>query len=112
MPVRDALGEIYVYVGIRRKDGWSSVRNLVYLDGEKACSAEMPYSIIKVVPGEHTLSSKVQLNYGGAAHYPQSDPVTLAINNGDKKYVKFYVRGTPDVKVEICDSTEKFGIDE
>lgn len=105
-------GEIYVYVGIRRKDGWSAARNLVYLDGEKCCSAEMPYSVINVTPGEHTISAKVQLNYGGASHYPESEIITLSIDNGEKQYVKFYVKGSPDVKVRVCNSTDEFGIDD
>lgn len=104
----NSFGEIYVYVGIRRRDGWSTLRNLVYLDGEKHLSAEMPYSVIKVSPGKHTLSAKVQLNYDGAAHYPASETLDFDIADGDKKYVKFFVKGTPTVQHVICSGEEEF----
>ena len=104
----NSFGEIYVYVGIRRRDGWSTLRNLVYLDGEKHLSAEMPYSVIKVSPGKHTLSAKVQLNYDGAAHYPASETLDFDIADGDKKYVKFFVKGSPTVQHVICSGEEEF----
>jgi len=104
----NAQGEIYVYVGIRRRDGWSTLRNLVYLDGEKNLSAEMPYSVIKVSPGKHTLSAKVQHNYNGEAHYPTSETLTFDIADGEKKYVKFFVKGSPAVQHVVCESAEEF----
>lgn len=101
-------GEIRVYVGIRRREGWTGIRNLVYLDGERCCSAEMPYSVIKVAPGVHTVSAKVQLNYGGESHYPVSDNVSVNISGGDVKYIKFFVKGTPTVKSVVCADEAEF----
>lgn len=104
----NAQGEIYVFVGIRRRDDWSTLRNIIYLDGEKNQSAELPYSVIKVTPGKHTLSAKVQLNYNGAAHYPVSETLTLNIAEGEKKYVKFFVKGSPAVQHIVCSGEEEF----
>ena len=102
-----ALGEIYVYVGIRRREGSTSIRNIVYIDGVKNTSAEMPYSVIKVPEGKHTVSAKVQLNYNGATHYPSSEVISLDIKGGEKKYVKFYIKGSPKVQHVICSSEEE-----
>lgn len=102
------FAQVYVSASIRRRDGWGPIRNMMYVDGAKVGTAEQPHKIIKVVPGTHAITAKVQLNYGGQSHYPQSEPVEITLNAGDVKYVKFFVSGTPTVQYRICRDMDEF----
>ena len=104
----DDFAKIYVSASIRRREGWGSIRNMMYIDGAKVGTAEDPYKIIKAVPGTHSVFAKVQLNYGGQSHYPQSAPVELTLGAGEVAYVKFFVSGNPTVQYRICRSMDEF----
>jgi hypothetical protein len=104
----DDFAKIYVSAAIRRREGWGSIRNMMYLDCAKVGAAEAPYKVIKVVPGIHSLFAKVQLNYGGQSHYPQSEPIELTLSAGEVAYVKFFVSGNPTVQYRICRNMDEF----
>ena len=104
----DDFARIYVSAAIRRREGWGQIRNMMYLDGVKVGTAEAPYKVIKAVPGVHSVYAKVQLNYGGQSHYPQSEPIELTLRAGDAAYVKFFVSGNPTVQYRICRDMNEF----
>jgi len=104
----DDFAKIYVSASVRRREGWGPIRNMMYLDGAKVGTAESPYKVIKAVPGTHSVFAKVQLNYGGQSHYPQSAPVELTLRAGETVYVKFFVSGSPTVQYRICGSMDEF----